>query len=67
MFDRQPKDRIIAARVTQEEFDIILEFASEHKISISNIVVHAVAEYIARAVTQQEKDLNIMNNKEGVE
>ena len=67
MFDRQPKDRIIAARVTQEEFDLILEFASEHNISISNIVVHAVAEYIARAVTQQEKDLNIMNNKEGVE
>ena len=64
MFDRQPKDKIIAARVTQEEFDIILEFASEHKISISNIVVHAVAEYIARAVTQ-EQILN--NNKEGVE
>ena len=63
MFDRQPKDRIIAARVTQEEFDIILEFASEHKISISNIVVHAVAEYIARAVTQEQN----LNNKEGVE
>ena len=34
MFDRQPKDKIIAARVKQEEFDLILEFASEHDISI---------------------------------
>ena len=64
MFDRQPKDKIIAARVTQEEFDLILEFASEHNISISNIVVHAVAEYIARAVTQQEKEQILNNNEE---
>ena len=25
MFDRQPKDKIIAARVTHEEFDLILD------------------------------------------
>ena len=61
MFDRQPKDKIIAARVTQEEFDLILDFASEHDISISNIVIHSVAEYIAKRVTQQEQ---IMNNNE---
>ena len=62
MFDRQPKDKIIAARVTQEEFDLILEFASEHDISISNIVIRSVAEYIARTtVTQQEQ---IMENEE---
>ena len=54
MFDRQPKDKIIAARVTQEEFDLILDFASEHDISISNIVIRSVAEYIARTVTQEQ-------------
>ena len=63
MFDRQPNDRIIAARVTQEEFDIILDFASEHKISISNIVVHAVAEYIARATVAQENLKDIEEEK----
>ena len=61
MFDRQPKDKIIAARVTHEEFDLILDFASEHDISISNIVIHSVAEYIAKRVTQQEQ---IMENEE---
>ena len=61
MFDRQLKDQIIAARVTQEEFDLILDFASEHDISISNIVIHSVAEYIAKRVTQQEQ---IMENEE---
>lgn len=57
MFDRQPKDKIIAARVTQEEFDLILDFASEHDISISNIVIHSVAEYIARATVAQQENL----------
>ena len=60
MFDRQPKDKIIAARVTQEEFDLILDFASEHDISISNIVIHSVAEYISKRVTQEQ----IMENEE---
>ena len=60
MFDRQPKDKIIAARVTQEEFDLILDFASEHDISISNIVIHSVAEYISKRVTQEQ----IMDNNE---
>ena len=57
MFDRQPKDKIIAARVTQEEFDLILEFASEHDISISNIVIRSVAEYIARTTVAQQENL----------
>ena len=57
MFDRQPKDKIIAARVTQEEFDLILDFAAENNISISNIVIHSVAEYIARATVAQQENL----------
>ena len=62
MFDRQPKDRIIGARVTKEEYDLIAEFAADLDTSISNIIIHSVAEYIARTtVTQQEQ---IMNNNE---
>lgn len=64
MFDRQPKDKIIAARVTQEEFDLILDFASEHDISISNIVIHSVAEYIARATVAQEQIIDNNNEEE---
>ena len=54
MFDRQPKDRIIGARVTKEEYDLIAEFAADLDTSISNIIIHSVAEYIAKRVTQQE-------------
>ena len=61
MFDRQPKDRIIGARVTKEEYDLIAEFAADLDTSISNIIIHSVAEYIAKRVTQQEQ---IMNNNE---
>ena len=61
MFDRQPKDRIIAARVTKEEYDLIAEFAADLDTSISNIIIHSVAEYIAKRVTQQEQ---IMENEE---
>ena len=61
MFDRQPKDRIIGARVTKEEYDLIAEFAAELDTSISNIIIHSVAEYIAKRVTQQEQ---IMENEE---
>ena len=61
MFDRQPKDRIIGARVTKEEYDLIAEFAADLDTSISNIIIHSVAEYIAKRVTQQEQ---IMNNEE---
>ena len=64
MFDRQPKDKIIAARVTQEEFDLILDFASEHNISISNIVIHSVAEYIARATVAQQENLKDIEEEE---
>ena len=61
MFDRQPKDRIICARVTKEEYDLIAEFAADLDTSISNIIIHSVAEYIAKRVTQQEQ---IMENEE---
>ena len=61
MFDRQPKDRIIGARVTEEEYDLIAEFAADLDTSISNIIIHSVAEYIAKRVTQQEQ---IMENEE---
>ena len=61
MFDRQPKDRIIGARVTKEEYDLIAEFAADLDTSISNIIIHSVAEYIAKRVTQQEQ---IMDNNE---
>ena len=61
MFDRQPKDRIIGARVTKEEYDLIAEFAADLDTSISNIIIHSVAEYIAKRVTQQEQ---IMENEE---
>lgn len=61
MFDRQPKDRIIGARVTKEEYDLIAEFAADLDTSISNIIIHSVAEYIAKRVTQQEQ---IMDNEE---
>ena len=61
MFDRQPKDRIIGARVTKEEYDLIAEFAADLDTSISKIIIHSVAEYIAKRVTQQEQ---IMENEE---
>ena len=60
MFDRQPKDRIIGARVTKEEYDLIAEFAADLDTSISNIIIHSVAEYIAKRVTQEQ----IMDNEE---
>ena len=60
MFDRQPKDRIIGARVTKEEYDLIAEFAADLDTSISNIIIHSVAEYIAKRVTQEQ----IMENEE---
>ena len=64
MFDRQPKDRIIGARVTKEEYDLIAEFAADLDTSISNIIIHSVAEYIARTtVTQQENLKDIEEEK----
>lgn len=57
MFDRQPKDRIIGARVTKEEYDLIAEFAADLDTSISNIIIHSVAEYIARATVAQQENL----------
>ena len=63
MFDRQPKDRIIGARVTKEEYDLIAEFAADLDTSISNIIIHSVAEYIAKRVTQQENLKDIEEEK----
>lgn len=58
MFDRKKKTEFIGCKLTKEEYYYIAEFASEHGMTISNIIVHAVAEYIAREVTKDE------NNKE---
>lgn len=58
MFERVKKSEFIGCKVTPEEYYYISSFASEHGMTISNIIVHAVAEYIAREVTKDE------NNKE---
>lgn len=58
MFDRKKKNQFIGCKLTDEEYFYIAEFASERGMTISNLIVHAVAEYIAREVTKEN------NNKE---
>ena len=53
MFDRAKKTHLIGAKVTQEEYNIINEFAKEFNISISNIIIHGVAENMARRVVEK--------------
>ncbi len=57
MFDRKKKTQFIGCKLTEEEYYYIAEFASEHGMTISNLIVHSVAEYIARKVVEE-------NNKE---
>lgn len=57
MFDRKKKNQFIGCKLTDEEYYYIAEFASEHGMTISNLIVHSVAEYIARKVVEE-------NNKE---
>ena len=59
MFDRKKKNQFIGCKLTDEEYFYIAEFASERGMTISNLIVHAVAEYIAREVTKENN-----NNKE---
>lgn len=58
MFDRKKKTQFIGCKLTEEEYYYIAEFASEHGMTVSNLIVHSVAEYIARKVVEEE------NNKE---
>lgn len=58
MFDRKKKTQLIGCKLTPEEYYYIAEFAAEHNMTISNLIVHSVAEYIARKVVEEE------NNKE---
>ena len=57
MFERKKKTEFIGCKLTPEEYYYIAEFASEHGMTISNLIVHSVAEYIARKVVEE-------NNKE---
>lgn len=57
MFERARKTEFIGCKLTPEEYYYIAEFASEHGMTISNLIVHSVAEYIARKVVEE-------NNKE---
>lgn len=58
MFDRKKKNQFIGCKLTDEEYYYIAEFASEHGMTISNLIVHSVAEYMARKIVEEE------NNKE---
>ena len=58
MFERKKKTQFIGCKLTDEEYWYISEFASEHGMTVSNLIVHSVAEYIARKVVEEE------NNKE---
>lgn len=59
MFVRgKKKTEFIGCKLTKEEFEYVSEFASEHNITISNLIVHSIAEYMARKLVEEE------NNKE---
>lgn len=57
MFERVRKTEFIGCKVTPEEYYYISSFASEHEMTISNLIVHSVAEYMARKIVEE-------NNKE---
>lgn len=58
MFVRgKKKTEFIGCKLTKEEFEYISEFAAEHNITISNLIVHSIAEYMARKIVEE-------NNKE---
>lgn len=56
MFERARKTEFIGCKLTPEEYYYIAEFASEHGMTISNLIVHSVAEYIARKVVEENKE-----------
>lgn len=56
MFDRKRKTEFIGCKLTTEEYNYIAEFAAEHNMTISNLIVHSVAEYIARKVVEENKE-----------
>ena len=56
MFERQKKSEFIGCKVTPEEYYYISSFASEHGMTISNLIVHSVAEYMARKIVQDENE-----------
>lgn len=54
MFDRNKKTQLIGCKLTPEEYNYIAEFAAEHNMTISNLIVHSVAEYMARKIVKEE-------------
>lgn len=57
MFERgKKKTEFIGAKLTPEEYWYISEFAAEHNMTISNLIVHSVAEYMARKIVKEEND-----------
>ena len=56
MFERARKTEFIGCKLTPEEYYYIAEFASEHGMTISNLIVHSVAEYVARKVVEENKE-----------
>ena len=54
MFDRNKKTQLIGCKLTPEEYNYIAEFAAEHNMTISNLIVHAVAEYMARKIVKEQ-------------
>lgn len=57
MFERgKKKTEFIGAKLTPEEYWYISEFAAEHNMTISNLIVHSVAEYMARKIVDENKE-----------
>lgn len=61
MFDRKKKNQFIGCKLTDEEYYYIAEFASEHGMTISNLIVHSIAEYMARKIVEEENKEEINN------
>jgi len=57
MFERKKKTQFIGCKLTDEEYYYIAEFAAEHNMTVSNLIVHSIAEYMARKIVEE-------NNKE---
>lgn len=56
MFERKKKTQFIGCKLTDEEYYYIAEFASEHGMTISNLIVHSIAEYMARKIVEENKE-----------
>lgn len=56
MFERKKKTQFIGCKLTDEEYYYIAEFASEHGMTISNLIVHSIAEYMARKIVDENKE-----------